>query len=151
MPRKEVEIFAQYMEHKLKLNDHKGGWTEKSNQKLLELLRGEVEELANAIAGEPNLNIMFEAADVANYAMMIAWNILRSQVQEVKIPVNTSTTCTVRAGPMGVVDKNTMTLGEFGQDLKQLAYEKQQREIKNGKLTCICGKCDDCLGPRETH
>ena len=80
MPRRELELFAQYMEHKLKLNDHKGGWDDASNEKLLELMQGEIRELQDAMQNDPGLDIMFEAADVANYAMMIAWNVARSQV-----------------------------------------------------------------------
>jgi len=82
MLRKELNIFSQYMEHKLKLNDHKGGWEEIPTPTLINKLRGELNELEEAIRGEPDLNIMFEAADVANYAMMIAWNVLRAQVVE---------------------------------------------------------------------
>lgn len=75
--RNELRMFAQYMEHKLKLNDHKGGWEETSLSKLFELLRRELDELEQAIGSEPELNIMMEAADVANFAMMIAWNAAR--------------------------------------------------------------------------
>lgn len=72
--RPELKMFAQYMEHKLKLNDHKGGWEQTSIPVLFKRLREELHELEQAISTEPELNIMMEAADVANFAMMIAWN-----------------------------------------------------------------------------
>lgn len=80
MPRKEVRIFADCMEHKLKKNDHKGGWENVSNARLFELLRKEVDELEAAMRDEPELHCVFEAADIANFAMMIAWNALRQMV-----------------------------------------------------------------------
>lgn len=70
------------MEHKLKMNDHKGGWDGKDLDFLIKKLEGEVSELRHALLHEPGINIMLEAADVANYAMMIAWNVMKYQVQE---------------------------------------------------------------------
>lgn len=78
--RHEVKTFAQCMEHKLAKNDHKSGWENMSNDKLFDLLRKEVDELEQAIKNEPTLNIVFEAADIANFAMMIGWNALRQMV-----------------------------------------------------------------------
>lgn len=78
--RHEVKTFAQCMEHKLLKNDHKGGWEEQTNEELFRLLRLEVNELEDAMRNEPTLNIVFEAADIANFAMMIAWNALRQLV-----------------------------------------------------------------------
>ena len=80
--RKEMALFIEAMEFKLKLNDHKGGWEEVSIPHLLDKLRGEVQELEKAIKDEPGMNIMFEAADVANFAMMIAWNVMRDHFKE---------------------------------------------------------------------
>ena len=77
MPRKEVEIFTLCMEEKLRRNDHKGGWEECSLDVLFDRLKNEVRELQKAIAEEPDVNVMFEAADVANFAMMIAWNAMK--------------------------------------------------------------------------
>lgn len=87
MPRKEVEIFSLCMEEKLRRNDHKGGWENCTNEDLFERLRDEVTELESALANEPDVNIMYEAADIANFAMMIAWNAMRGQKQEPKIVV----------------------------------------------------------------
>lgn len=79
--RPELAMFAQYMEHKLKLNDHKGGWEKCTIEDLFNKLRREVDELEVAIKEEPSLNVAFEAADIANFAMMIAWNVMRSMFQ----------------------------------------------------------------------
>ena len=79
-PRYEIQTFAQCMEHKLQKNDHKGGWEDVSNTELFRLLRLEVDELEEAMANEPTLNSVFEAADIANFAMMIGWNALRQLV-----------------------------------------------------------------------
>ena len=80
--RKCVAEFAEAMEEKLSANDHKGGWDRSSVTYLLERLRQEVDELDLAasktcshcgVAHEPNTKrIIDEAADVANFAMMIA-------------------------------------------------------------------------------
>lgn len=75
--RHELKVFASAMEHKLTLNDHKGGWEERSFPYLFARLRDEVNELEQALNEGDWMAILFEAADVANYAMMIAWNALR--------------------------------------------------------------------------
>jgi hypothetical protein len=41
-------------------------------EKTMELLRGEIEELDGALAEGSTTCIMFEAADVANFAMIVA-------------------------------------------------------------------------------
>jgi NTP pyrophosphatase (non-canonical NTP hydrolase) len=86
--RKEVMRFAVLMENVLRANDHKGGWSECDSKWLLERLREEVRELSEAVeerlayarsnarsiedAPRIWLNLGREAADVANFAMMIA-------------------------------------------------------------------------------
>lgn len=77
--RHEIHVFSEYMEHKLALNDHKGGWELTPLPILLDKLRAEVEELAEAVEDGTNLEKMLEAADVANFAMMIAWNSILEQ------------------------------------------------------------------------
>lgn len=69
--RPEIEWFSQHMERKLALNDWKGGWQNDSHISLLNRLYEEVYELVNADTCEEIVN---EAADVANIAMMIADN-----------------------------------------------------------------------------
>lgn len=74
--RKEVMWFARKMEEKLRENDFKGHWSDSSEQDLLDGLKEEVRELYAAIT----LNeIVDEAVDVANMAMMIADNANREK------------------------------------------------------------------------
>lgn len=72
--RPEVRSFAEAMEVRLRVNDYKGGWKKESAANLSLQLEDEVEELTVAIV-DPTANaedILHEAADVANFAMMIA-------------------------------------------------------------------------------
>lgn len=82
---KYVFAFACAMEHKLSLNRRKGdsaGWRKDGVNPLQERLDDEIEELAEALgayylsgprAGERHRQaVLMEAADVANFSMMIA-------------------------------------------------------------------------------
>lgn len=72
--RHEVQVFAAAMERKLRENDYKGGWRHMAPKWLLKRLRQEVKELERRLAektAKPK-EIASEAADVANFAMMIA-------------------------------------------------------------------------------
>lgn len=72
----ELETFLEAMRYKLAKNKHKGHWEGIDIDDLLRLLDEEVQELKQAIEGENEFAIILEAADVANFAMMIAWNCL---------------------------------------------------------------------------
>lgn len=90
MPRSKtlpyVRRFARVMEAKLEANRHKGdrpGWMKEGLGALLERLEEEVDELRDVLAllpangfqlASPELKeeILGEAADVANFAMMVA-------------------------------------------------------------------------------
>lgn len=72
--RHQIKVFASIMEHKLSLNDHKGNFEEQDTKRLLRLLKDEVEELEEAIEEGDYFHILTEAADVANYACILAWN-----------------------------------------------------------------------------
>jgi NTP pyrophosphatase (non-canonical NTP hydrolase) len=68
--------FAQCMERELRDNDHKTGWSDMTHAQLLARLRQETAELTRAIAAVKSPEtIVSEAADVANFAMMIADNV----------------------------------------------------------------------------
>lgn len=72
--RPQVRRFAKLMELRLRANDHKGGWQDDSMRALFRRLKEECDELDEAITyrvsrGEKNVG--HEAADVANFAMMI--------------------------------------------------------------------------------
>ena len=73
--RPEVLWFAQQMEAKLQANDHKGGWENESIHSLIGRLGQEWRELHDALfppwKRDPE-RVAEEAADVANFAMMIA-------------------------------------------------------------------------------
>ncbi len=69
--REPVRWFAGEMERQLRHNDNKTGWGHLRKDRLLVYLAGEIGELALAASPE---DIIHEAADVANFAMMIADN-----------------------------------------------------------------------------
>jgi len=84
-PRPEVLAFARAMEEKLRRNDHKGGWKDESARSLLERAEDEIDELDLAVTclrddecgHHPSEaakleNVLGEAADVANFVMMVA-------------------------------------------------------------------------------
>ncbi len=65
--------FTQACERKLRLNRHKGGWQNTTMAYLLRRLAQEKGELVRAVrANRPRAEVLEEAADVANFAMMIA-------------------------------------------------------------------------------
>lgn len=72
-----VLAFAKRMEYKLSLNRRKGdrqGWLKMSEKEILDRIDDEVEELneAFALSVTPDEAIAMEAADVANFCMMMA-------------------------------------------------------------------------------
>lgn len=64
--------FAGRMTNKLLQNMHKGPWDECSYAYLLTRLEQELDELRQAVRSGSGGEIINEAADVANFAMMIA-------------------------------------------------------------------------------
>lgn len=75
----DLAIFAEAMKQKLSENEHKGYWDKLSLLELLYLLSNEVEELTDAILVKDSVEVMREAADVGNFAMMICTNAGRIQ------------------------------------------------------------------------
>lgn len=76
-PRHQVRQFAELMEERLKANDHKGGWKGERLPYLMRRLREEVEELSEALLPDKDWameaeKVGREAADVANFVMMVA-------------------------------------------------------------------------------
>jgi len=72
-----VLAFAEAMEERLAANDHKGGWFREDPEWLMDRLYEEVRELASEIHErshrKPDLvKIRREAADVSNFALMVA-------------------------------------------------------------------------------
>lgn len=76
---RDVLSFAVVMARKLKVNSHKGGWSQADTRDLLRRLKEEVSELEAELASVSGpispykaTTITRECADVANFAMMIA-------------------------------------------------------------------------------
>ena len=69
-----INWFSRQMKRKMEENSYKGGWGDDSFKGLLESLVEEIEELRGALINGNKQDIIDEAADVANYAMMIADN-----------------------------------------------------------------------------
>lgn len=72
--RKEVMLFAEEMERKLRMNDHKGGWGSMSSDDAMNRLNGEIAEYLSAINQDKRLSIEIydELIDIANFSMMAA-------------------------------------------------------------------------------
>ena len=75
--RDELQWFAQEMEAKLRLNDHKSGALDMTYARLLTRLRQEIVELTTAIEAMKGVNsdyrrVVLEASDVANFSAFIA-------------------------------------------------------------------------------
>lgn len=78
--RREVTVFAELMEAKLRENDHKGGWQQDPVTALMARLKEETDELRAVLsrrAGSATprsyaAEVGREAADIANFAMMVA-------------------------------------------------------------------------------
>ena len=60
------------MLYKLEKNAHKGRWESLSLQGEYDKMLAEVEELRQAMEGRNTVDILLEAADVANFALIIA-------------------------------------------------------------------------------
>ncbi len=81
----EVQWFAETMEEQLEINCHKPGWEKCTFAYLLRRLLEEVGELVDDyLEGEVDAvrkqrNVLEECADIANFAMMIADNLEKSQ------------------------------------------------------------------------
>ena len=68
-----VHDFAVAMEEQLLLNDHKGGWLEAEISWLSQRARAELDKLVDAISAKrPIVEVLAQAADVGNFAMMVA-------------------------------------------------------------------------------
>lgn len=68
----EISRFVEAMVYKLKVHAKKGKWEKYAIDVALAKLDGEVLELREAVAGRSMVETLLEAADVANYALIIA-------------------------------------------------------------------------------
>ena len=78
--RYQLHWFANEMERQLEKNDYKHGWSSCADNWLLNRLRQEMKELELAL--KKGKGVVEEAADVANFAMMIADNFQERKDQE---------------------------------------------------------------------
>ena len=69
---KAVQRFFQGMIYKLRKNKSKGRWEGADLGKVMELLKAEVAELQKAIEEGNDVEILLEACDIANFAMIAA-------------------------------------------------------------------------------
>lgn len=68
----DIKRFIDAMIYKLRRNAHKGRWEDLALDKAFGDLKSEVEELEAAMGPGSTTEILFEAADVANEALIIA-------------------------------------------------------------------------------
>ena len=74
-PRREVEEFANYMEDVLRDNDDKGGWQSMSILDIIDRMEEELHEVRTVYLKSKSTDwraLKHEAADVANFCMMLA-------------------------------------------------------------------------------
>lgn len=67
-----LKLFFEAMLYKLARNVHKGRWEDLNLQTSVARLKGETHELVAAIDSGNSVEILMEAADVANFAMIVA-------------------------------------------------------------------------------
>lgn len=68
----DIRRFTDAMMYKLRRNAHKGRWEGMTLKEAVERLEDEVKELRAAIAEGNSVEILLEAADVGNFAMIAA-------------------------------------------------------------------------------
>jgi NTP pyrophosphatase (non-canonical NTP hydrolase) len=70
--RDDIRRFLEAMVYKLGKNSHKGRWEKLNLEDILEKLEAERDELVESVARGNMVEILLEAADVANFALIIA-------------------------------------------------------------------------------
>lgn len=70
--REDIRRFLDAMVYKLKVHHRKGRWEGKTVEEYMPLLHDEVRELMEATEGGNLIEVLTEAADVANMAMIVA-------------------------------------------------------------------------------
>lgn len=78
----ELKMFVDAMKYKLARNASRGKWENTTLQEALEKLRGEVKELEDAITRNSMVEILLEASDCANYAMIAAHIAVREEMRK---------------------------------------------------------------------
>jgi NTP pyrophosphatase (non-canonical NTP hydrolase) len=70
--RHDIRRMIDAMVYKLKVHHKKGRWEDSNIPEMIKRMEAEITELKEAIANGNLLEIQMEAADVANFAMIIA-------------------------------------------------------------------------------
>lgn len=68
----DIRRFVEAMVYKLGVHSGKGKWENQTVESRIPKLEGEVKELVEAIGRGNMVEVLLEAADVANYALIIA-------------------------------------------------------------------------------
>ncbi len=82
----DLQRFFDAMIYKLRRNAHKGKWETLPLEKAFADLHAEVEELDKSIASGSTAEILMEAADVANEALIVANIALEARSPEARLP-----------------------------------------------------------------
>lgn len=69
---RDVQRFVDAMVYKLHKNSHKGKWENLDIEDAIRLLKEEVVELQESVKTGNFVEMLLEAADIANFAMMVA-------------------------------------------------------------------------------
>lgn len=64
-----LRLLAEAQRYKLRVNQHKGFLGDLPPEKLIEFLKGEIIELEDAAARGSKIEMLLEAADIANFAL----------------------------------------------------------------------------------
>lgn len=75
-----IRRFVDAMVYKLRVHSKKGRWENLPTTKALELLRDEVSELGEAVVMGNMVEILLEAADVANFALIVSSIVIERSV-----------------------------------------------------------------------
>ena len=69
-----LEFFCVIMAGKIRANRHKRHWESHTQAELFKRLKEEVDELREVLERKHDSKVALEAADVALYSAMLAWN-----------------------------------------------------------------------------
>lgn len=74
--RREIVEFADIMEYKMSVHDDRGVlWKRSDAAYFLKRMKDDVKELEEKMKAGKVLDIQYECADVANFAMMLSWKV----------------------------------------------------------------------------
>jgi len=137
--RPEVASFAALMEAELRKHDDRPGWKGEDPHWLLARLNEEVIELANALL-DHSKSLPHEAADVANFAMMIAdvcGGLKAEQIEAGDEPPASTYGLNVAIYPPHIAK----ALGKLRDESSPGLHDADERERVRSLLEDVCGDC----------